>query len=119
MQEPFQVTSICSSLATSPFARVSFPLHQSPLSPRLNHYHTRKFERFAVIKGKANLQLRRIGTDEVMDFEIDADKCPGFVDMPIWFTHNITNIGDDTLYTMFWINEFFDAEDPDTYFEQA
>jgi len=86
---------------------------------RGNHYHTRKFERFAVIKGKARLQLRRIGTDEVMNFEIDADQCPGFVDMPIWYTHNITNIGDEELYTIFWINEFYDEEDPDTFYEKV
>ena len=42
---------------------------------------------------------------------------PAFVDMPIWYTHNIKNIGDDELFTMFWINEFYDAKDPDTYFE--
>ena len=84
---------------------------------RGNHYHTRKFERFAVIRGKAKLQLRQIGTDRVMNFEIDADKCPGFVDMPIWVSHNITNTGEDTVYTIFWINEFYNAEDPDTFFE--
>jgi UDP-2-acetamido-2,6-beta-L-arabino-hexul-4-ose reductase len=86
---------------------------------RGNHYHTRKFERFTVIKGKARLQLRRIGTDEVMNFDIDADVCPGYVDMPIWFTHNITNIGDDTVYTIFWINEFYNPDDGDTFFEQV
>ncbi len=84
---------------------------------RGNHYHVRKFERFAVIRGKAKLQLRQIGTDKVINFEIDADKCPGFVDMPIWFSHNITNTGEDTVYTIFWINEFYNAQDGDTFFE--
>ena len=83
---------------------------------RGNHYHTRKIERFAVIKGKALIQLRRIGTQEVYDFYLDGNE-PAYVDMPIWFTHNIKNIGDDLLYTIFWINEPFDAKDPDTYFE--
>ena len=83
---------------------------------RGNHFHTRKIERFAVIKGKALIQLRRIGTDEVLDFYLDGDE-PTYVDMPIWYTHNIKNIGEDTLYTIFWINEPFDANDPDTYFE--
>jgi UDP-2-acetamido-2,6-beta-L-arabino-hexul-4-ose reductase len=83
---------------------------------RGNHYHTRKIERFAVIKGKALIQLRRIGTDEVHDFYLDGDE-PAYVDMPIWYTHNIKNIGGDILYTIFWINEPFDANDPDTYFE--
>ncbi len=83
---------------------------------RGNHFHTRKSERFAVIKGKALIELRRIGTDEVLSFELDGEK-PSFVDMPVWFTHNIKNTGDEELYTIFWINEFFDANDPDTFFE--
>jgi UDP-2-acetamido-2,6-beta-L-arabino-hexul-4-ose reductase len=37
--------------------------------------------------------------------------------MPIWYTHNIKNIGEEELYTMFWINEFYDPKDADTYFE--
>jgi UDP-2-acetamido-2,6-beta-L-arabino-hexul-4-ose reductase len=83
---------------------------------RGNHFHTRKIERFAVIKGKALIQLRRIGTDEGHDFYLDGDE-PAYVDMPIWYTHNIKNIGEDILYTIFWINEPFDENDPDTYFE--
>jgi len=85
---------------------------------RGNHYHTRKIERFAVIKGKALIQLRRIGKDEVLDFYLDGDK-PAYVDMPIWYTHNIKNIGNEVLYTNFWINEFYDSNDPDTYFEEV
>lgn len=85
---------------------------------RGNHFHTRKAERFAVIKGKAQIELRRIGTDKVMTFELDGTQ-PSFVDMPIWHTHNITNIGEDELYTIFWINEHYDASDPDTYFEKV
>ncbi|MCG8700737.1 MAG: NAD-dependent epimerase/dehydratase family protein [Bacteroidales bacterium] len=83
---------------------------------RGNHYHTRKIERFTVIKGKARIQLRRIGTDEVLNFDLDGDT-PSYVDMPIWYTHNIINTGDEELYTIFWINEFYDENDPDTYFE--
>ena len=83
---------------------------------RGNHFHTRKIERFSVIKGKALIEMRRIGTDEVMSFELEGDK-PGYVDMPIWHTHNIKNIGEDELITVFWINEPYDEKDPDTYFE--
>jgi UDP-2-acetamido-2,6-beta-L-arabino-hexul-4-ose reductase len=85
---------------------------------RGNHYHTRKIERFAVIKGKALIQLRKIGTDEVLDFYLDGEE-PSYVDMPIWYTHNIKNIGEEVLYTNFWINEFYDVNDPDTYFENV
>jgi UDP-2-acetamido-2,6-beta-L-arabino-hexul-4-ose reductase len=83
---------------------------------RGNHFHTRKAERFAVIKGKARIELRKIGTSEILSFELDGDK-PSFVDMPIWYTHNITNIGNEELYTIFWINEHYNPEDGDTFFE--
>lgn len=85
---------------------------------RGNHCHTRKAERFAVIKGKAKIELRKIGTEEILRFELDG-KNPSFVDMPIWYTHNITNIGDEELYTIFWINEHYSPEDGDTYFEKV
>ncbi len=85
---------------------------------RGNHYHTRKIERFSVIRGKALIQLRKIGTSEVLEFYLDGNE-PSYVDMPIWYTHNIKNIGEEELYTNFWINEFYDANDPDTYFENV
>ncbi len=85
---------------------------------RGNHFHTRKIERFTVIKGKARIQLRKIGTDEVLNFFLDGNE-PSYVDMPVWYTHNITNIGDDELYTQFWINEWFNPEDGDTFFEEV
>jgi len=85
---------------------------------RGNHFHTRKAERFAVIKGKARIQLRKVGTDEVLNFDLSGDE-PSFVDMPVWYTHNITNTGKDDLYTIFWISEFYNSNDPDTYFDKV
>lgn len=85
---------------------------------RGNHFHTRKAERFAVISGKARIQLRKIGTDKVINYELDGSE-PAYVDMPIWYTHNITNIGDEELITLFWINEPYNPEDADTYFENV
>jgi UDP-2-acetamido-2,6-beta-L-arabino-hexul-4-ose reductase len=85
---------------------------------RGNHFHIRKFERFAVIQGKAEIELRRIGTDKIMRFDLDGN-APAFVDMPVWHTHNITNIGDEELYTLFWISEFYNPADPDTYSEKV
>lgn len=97
--------------------QVSFS-NTKPGITRGNHFHTRKIERFAVIKGKALIQLRKIGTNEVINFELNGNE-PSFVDMPIWYTHNITNIGEDELITLFWINEFYNPDDPDTYFEKV
>lgn len=85
---------------------------------RGNHYHTRKIERFIVIKGKAVIELRRIATTEILHFNLNGEQ-PSFVDMPVWYTHNITNTGDEELITLFWINEFFDPDDTDTYFEKV
>jgi UDP-2-acetamido-2,6-beta-L-arabino-hexul-4-ose reductase len=82
---------------------------------RGNHFHTRKMERFAVISGKAKIAFRKVDEEVIHEFELDGDT-PSFVDMPVWYTHSITNVGDQELLTMFWINEHFNAEDPDTFF---
>jgi len=96
---------------------ISYSITNSGIT-RGNHFHTRKAERFAVIKGKARIEIRKIGTEEILSFELDG-KNPSFVDMPIWYTHNITNVGEEKLYTIFWINEHFDENDTDTYFEKV
>jgi UDP-2-acetamido-2,6-beta-L-arabino-hexul-4-ose reductase len=83
---------------------------------RGNHFHTRKIERFIVIKGKALIQMRKYNSNQTFNFHLDGDN-PSYVDMPIWHTHNIKNIGEEDLYTIFWINEFYDPADSDTYFE--
>jgi UDP-2-acetamido-2,6-beta-L-arabino-hexul-4-ose reductase len=87
-----------------------------PAVTRGNHFHTRKIERFVVVKGKALIQLRKYNTKDVIQFELDGTR-PGYVDMPVWYAHNLKNVGDSELITMFWINEFFDPADPDTFFE--
>jgi UDP-2-acetamido-2,6-beta-L-arabino-hexul-4-ose reductase len=97
--------------------QVSFSTTQKEIT-RGNHFHTRKIERFSVIKGKALIQLRKIGTTELYNYNLSGDE-PAYVDMPIWYTHNIKNIGQEELYTIFWINEFYDDNDPDTYFEKV
>ena len=51
-------------------------------------------------------------------FELNGDE-PSYVDMPLWHTHNIRNTGDTPLITLFWINEFYNDKDPDTFFEKV
>ena len=85
---------------------------------RGNHFHTRKVERFAVIKGHAKIEIRKINSKKKLSFNLDGSS-PSFVDMPVWYTHNITNIGETDLYTLFWVDEFFNEDDPDTFFEQV
>ncbi len=94
--------------------QVSFSTTISGIT-RGNHFHTRKIERFTVIRGKALIQLRCINQKEILNFYLDGAE-PAYVDMPIWYTHNIKNIGKEELLTVFWINEPYDAEKPDTYF---
>ena len=85
---------------------------------RGNHYHTRKIEWFCVLRGEAAIRLRRVGDDHVHEFRVSGDS-PEFVSIPVLHTHQIENVGDDELLTVFWCNEIFAAEDPDTYFEKV
>lgn len=83
---------------------------------RGNHYHTLKVERFLVIKGKALIRIRKLFSSEIMEFAVDG-AVPGYIDIPALHTHNITNIGESELLTLFWANEMLDTDTPDTYQE--
>lgn len=85
---------------------------------RGNHFHTRKIERFSVIKGKALIKLREILSGEVLEFVLNGEY-PSFIDIPVWNTHSIQNIGEEELITCFWINEHYDDENSDTYIENV
>jgi UDP-2-acetamido-2,6-beta-L-arabino-hexul-4-ose reductase len=85
---------------------------------RGNHFHTRKFERFVVVGGRAVIQLRKYRSPEVIEFELDGS-VPSYVDMPIWYTHNIRNVGETDLQTAFWVNEAYDPTDTDTFMERV
>lgn len=85
---------------------------------RGNHFHTRKVERFCVINGTGMIKLRNIGENKIREYKVSGDK-PSFIDMPVWCTHSITNIGNDELLTLFWTNEIFNPDDADTYFEKV
>lgn len=80
---------------------------------RGNHFHRRKVERFLVVRGKATICIRRLFTDDVTTFVVHGDK-PQYIDIPTLHTHNITNTGDGELTTLFWSNEIFDPQAPDT-----
>lgn len=80
---------------------------------RGDHFHRRKIERFTVLQGAARISLRRLFTDQVISFEVTGD-VPAAIDMPTMWAHNITNVGDDVLYTSFWTNDIFNPENPDT-----
>ena len=89
-----------------------------PGAIRGNHYHKRKIERFSVISGEAMIKLRRVGSPEVIAYQVDGTN-PCYIDMPVYYTHNLANIGKTDLLTIFWTNEIFDKRDPDTYYEEV
>lgn len=85
-----------------------------PGQTRGEHYHTRKIERFCVVRGSGIIRLRPILGTEVQSFEVRGES-PVFIDMPTFVAHNITNTGDTELITAFWSNEILDLKDTDTY----
>jgi len=81
------------------------------------HWHNSKWEFFIVVAGHGLIQERKIGTDEVIEFEVSGDKIQAIHMLP-GYTHNIINLSDtENLVTVMWANEPFDPNKPDTYFE--
>lgn len=81
------------------------------------HWHNTKWEFFIVVSGKALIQERKIGTDEVLNFEVSGEEIKAVHMLP-GYTHNIVNLSDtEPLVTLMWANELFDSGRPDTYFE--
>ena len=81
------------------------------------HWHHTKWEFFIVVAGRGLIQQRRIGTDEVLNFEVSGDKIEAVHMLP-GYTHNIINLSEtENLVTVMWANEQFDPNKPDTFFE--
>lgn len=99
------------------FGQVSYSTTK-PGIIRGNHYHTRKKEIFCVIEGEAKIRQRNIGTNEIEEKIVSGNE-PELVEMKIDWTHNIQNIGDGEMKLLIWISEIYDANDPDTFFEEV
>ena len=81
------------------------------------HWHNTKWEFFIVVSGHGLIQQRKIGTDEVLNFEVSGDKIQAVHMLP-GYTHNIINLSEtENLVTVMWANEQFDPNHPDTFFE--
>ena len=81
------------------------------------HWHNTKWEFFIVVAGHALIQERKIGTDEVIEFEVSGDNIQAVHMLP-GYTHNIINLSDtENLVTVMYCNEIFNPDKPDTYFE--
>lgn len=90
----------------------------NPGVTRGQHFHLAKVERFLVLRGEAEIRVRRLLHEDVLSFRVSGDS-PAFVDMPSMWAHSITNVGQSELLTLFWSNEVFDPRCPDTYPEQV
>lgn len=83
------------------------------------HWHNTKWEFFIVVSGHGLIQERKIGTDEVIEFEVSGDKIEAIHMLP-GYTHNIINLSEtENLVTVMWANESFDPNHPDTFFEKV
>ena len=80
-----------------------------------NHWHHTKNEKFLVVKGQGLIRLRRIDSQEVLEYPVSGDKLE-VVDIPVGYTHSIENVGSEDMITVMWANEAFDPDHPDTYF---
>ncbi|SHJ46396.1 UDP-2-acetamido-2,6-beta-L-arabino-hexul-4-ose reductase [Clostridium cavendishii DSM 21758] len=85
---------------------------------RGNHYHHTKVEKFIVVKGIAEIKLRKINEQKVINYIVDGET-PQVVDIPPGYIHSITNIGEIEVITLFWANEIFNSEKPDTIFMEV
>lgn len=83
------------------------------------HWHNTKWEQFIVVSGHGLIQLRKEGTDEVLNYEVSGDKIQSVIMLP-GYTHNIINLSDtEDLVTVMYCNEIFDPNRPDTYFDKV
>ena len=83
------------------------------------HWHNSKWEFFIVVSGRGRIEERRIGSDEVLRFDVSGEKIEAVHMLP-GYTHNIINLSDtEDLVTLMWANEQFDSSHPDTFFEKV
>ena len=81
---------------------------------RGNHYHDTKVEKFCLIQGQGVIRFRMPQQEEVIEYAVDGQEIQ-IVDIPPGFTHSIENTGDQNMIVLFWANEIFNPEQPDTY----
>lgn len=83
------------------------------------HWHNSKWEQFIVVSGHGLIQMRKEGTDEVLNYEVSGDKIQSVIMLP-GYTHNIINLSQtEDLVTVMYCNEVFNLERPDTYFDKV
>jgi len=78
-----------------------------------NHWHHTKNEKFLVVSGEGVVKFRKIDSDNVIEYKVSGEKLE-VVDIPVGYTHNIINTGNQNMVTVMWVNEIFNAKEPDT-----
>ncbi len=105
-------------LRTASCGQVSVNISK-PSITKGEHWHNTKWEFFIVVSGHGMIQMRRIGSNEVLEFEVSGDKIEAVHMLP-GYTHNIINLSEsEDLVTVMWANEPFDPNHPDTFFEKV
>jgi len=85
---------------------------------RGNHYHNTKIEKFCVLKGKAVIKLRNILESEILTYAVSGEEVE-VIDIPPGYTHSIENLSEEELVVLFWANQIYDPQNPDTHFKQV
>lgn len=105
-------------LKTSDHGQISVNISKPGIT-KGQHWHNSKWEFFIVVSGHGLIQERKIGTDEIIEFEVSGDKIEAVHMLP-GYTHNIINLSEtENLVTVMWANEQFDSNRPDTFFEKV
>jgi UDP-2-acetamido-2,6-beta-L-arabino-hexul-4-ose reductase len=103
-------------LIKSPNAGQIFVSRTRPGVTRGNHYHHTKIEKFCVIQGSGVIRFRHVLGNDIVEYPVNDQKIQ-VVDIPPGYTHSIENVGKEDMLTLFWANEIFDPQRPDTCFE--
>ena len=101
-------------LRTSERGQVSVNVSK-PSITKGQHWHHTKNEKFLVVSGEGIIRFREMDSHHIIEYEVSGERLQ-VVDIPPGYTHAISNTGSNDLVTLMWVNECFDAENPDTYF---
>lgn len=105
-------------LIKSPFFGQISVSRTKPGVTRGNHWHNTKVEKFIVIQGEAIVRFRKIDSEEIFEYLVSGEDIK-IIDIPPGYTHNIQNIGESDVLTIFWAGEAFDPDNPDTVYAEV
>lgn len=105
-------------LLKSPHMGQIFVSKTKPGISRGDHYHDTKLEKFCVIQGEAIIRFRHIHASDIIEYSVNDTEIR-VVDIPPGYTHSIENVGTQEMICLFWANQIFSPDDPDTYWEKV